>query len=135
MKGIDKLKDRVMGGNFQLRNIDDYQKLALMTAFFKEPYIDRDISYASLGLAGEAGEVSNKIKKILRGDYDDLDGTCHVPAEVRLSVLNELGDVLWYVAALCSLFQTDMSILLTQNIIKLQQRNINNTIQGEGDNR
>lgn len=53
------------------------------------------VTYPVLALAGEAGEVANEWKKVLRGDYGDGD----IPDEVIRKMVLELGDVLYYVAA------------------------------------
>jgi NTP pyrophosphatase (non-canonical NTP hydrolase) len=81
--------------------------------------------YSALGLAGEAGELCNKLKKHLRGD-GPLD---------RAALVDELGDVLWYVAA----FATDLGVPLagvaSQNIVKLAARKAASTLRGAGDAR
>lgn len=82
-----------------------------------------------LGLSGEAGEFSDKVKKILRdkdGKYDDTD---------RTELLKELGDVLWYVAAVARYLDEPFSELAAQNIDKLESRYQRNQLSGSGDNR
>ena len=82
--------------------LTDYQELAARTAVYPA---DKALAYLALGLVGEAGEVANKIKKILRGDYDDDP----VMAELVLAgVTKELGDVLWYTAMLAQELDTDL---------------------------
>ena len=85
-------------------------------------------TYASLGLASEAGEVAGKIKKYVRGDYTDIQ-------EIRDKIIDELGDVLWYVAALAIELDTSIDEIKDRNTKKLLSRLENNTIKGEGDNR
>lgn len=72
--------------------LSDYQKLARETAIYPA---SASVYYPALGLCGEAGEIANKIKKSIRGD-GQLD------AEKKAEVCKELGDVMWYCAAMAS---------------------------------
>lgn len=87
-----------------------------------------NISYVGLGL-GEVGEIQNKLKKILRDSYGNI------TQETKDFVSKELGDVLWYVAEMCSVFNLDMNDVAQQNIDKLFSRKDRGVIQGSGDNR
>lgn len=78
----------------------------------------------TLGLVGEAGEVAEKVKKFLR------DGTLD-----KQEVAKEIGDVLFYVAALTTYFDVDLSEVADNNVNKLLDRKARNVIHGEGDNR
>jgi NTP pyrophosphatase (non-canonical NTP hydrolase) len=82
-----------------------------------------------LGLVGEAGETADKIKKILR----DKDG---VPSdEDRDLIIKELGDTLWYLAAIARYLGIPLSEVASGNINKLESRFQRNKLHGEGDNR
>jgi NTP pyrophosphatase (non-canonical NTP hydrolase) len=83
--------------------------------------------YPALGLVGEAGEVANKVKKLAR---DHLD-----PASIKDDIKSELGDVLWYVAAVATEFDIDLDEVGRANLIKLADRKARNVIRGSGDNR
>lgn len=99
----------------------DYQKLAQKTAIYKSTH---QILYPALGLAGEAGEVANKVKKMLRdGNFD------------RQAVADEVGDVLWYIAALCRDLNVDLNDLALSNLEKLYGRKARGTLGGNGDKR
>lgn len=105
-------------------DFNQYQALARSTAIYPEKH---RVVYPALGLAGESGEVAEKIKKMLRDD---------IPEEtVRESLVKELGDVLWYVANLAH----DLSITLDEvahaNVSKLLDRSERGVLQGSGDNR
>jgi len=78
----------------------------------------------ALGLTGEAGEVSEKIKKLFRDNKIDED-----------AVLKELGDVLFYTVALSNIFGGSLIKIIELNMDKLNERVKNGTIQGSGDNR
>lgn len=107
-------------------DFQEYQKKAISTAL---PSIEKNIYYYSLGLSGEAGEVCNKIKKILR----DRDGV--VPPEVCEDLSAELGDVMWYVAGMCSVLGLSLEDVCSKNIDKLFSRKDRGVISGSGDNR
>ncbi len=78
----------------------------------------------ALGLTGEAGEVSEKIKKLFRDNRIDDD-----------AVLRELGDVLFYTVALSNIFGGSLVKIIELNMEKLNERVKNGTLQGSGDNR
>ncbi|MDA9812255.1 hypothetical protein N9C03_00445 [bacterium] len=79
----------------------------------------------ALGLTGEAGEVSEKIKKLFRDNRIDDDD----------DVLKELGDVLFYTVALSNIFGGSLVKIIELNMEKLNERVKNGTLQGSGDNR
>lgn len=107
-------------------DMGDYQKQA--KAFMIYPESEK-ITYPILGLVSEAGEVADKYKKIIR----DKDGV--MSDEDRVEMLKEIGDVLWYLSAIC----TDINMPLHQaslmNLQKLNSRLSRNVIKGSGDNR
>lgn len=108
-------------------NFDKYQRKAVGTAIY--PNQGDNLYYPALGLAGEAGEVCDKIKKIMR----DSGG---VPTkDQKLEILKELGDVLWYVANLCEELDYDMWYAAHVNIEKLESRKERGVLGGSGDNR
>ena len=99
----------------------DYQIEARKTAIYPD---EHQIVYPALGLAGEAGEVANKVKKMLRDNNFK-----------REDVAAEVGDCLWYIAALCRDLNFDMTDLAQRNLAKLNSRMERGTIQGSGDKR
>jgi NTP pyrophosphatase (non-canonical NTP hydrolase) len=105
---------------------DDYQAAAKKTAIYPR---NVRIVYPALGLAGEAGEVANKVKKIVRDDNG------WVTDSRRDEIAKELGDVLWYVAALCSELNVSMTTVAAENLERLASRQVRGTITGSGDNR
>ncbi len=105
----------------------EYQEKAWETAM--HPNAGSNYVYPTLGLAGEAGEIANKIKKIQR----DRDGV--VDDEVRGIVKAELGDLLWYVACLATELKLDLDEVANENIAKLASRKERGTLHGDGDKR
>ena len=85
------------------------------------------IAYTALGLTGEAGEVAEKVKKMIR-DSKSLE-------DAKPGIMAELGDVLWYIAALAKEIDADLSTIATLNLRKLRERKKKGTLRGEGDNR
>tara|TARA_Y100000589_G_scaffold286883_1_gene287280 strand:- start:89 stop:418 length:330 start_codon:yes stop_codon:yes gene_type:complete len=108
-------------------NFDNYQKEARKTAIY--PNMDKNYIYPTLGLVGEAGEIAEKIKKIIRDKNGIFDN------ESKLALKKELGDVLWYVSNLCSEFNFSLEDVAKTNLIKLRLRAANGSISGSGDDR
>lgn len=107
-------------------NNDSYRQLAKTTAVYPEARTGSlaELMYLALGLAGEAGEVANKVKKLYRdGDRD------------REKLVSELGDVLWYLTRLCDEIGMTIDGISDQNAIKLLGRQRRGTICGYGEDR
>ena len=110
----------------KISDLDMYQKGALTTAIYPR---EQAIIYPTLGLTGEAGEVANKVKKIIRDGSDSKDEK--LVSEIKA----EIGDCLWYIAVLADDFDIKLSDIASANLIKLENRKKNNTIHGSGDER
>ena len=111
----------------ELYHFDLYQDVAESTAVY--PDKGDNLYYPALGLAGEAGEVCEKIKKIMR------DHKGHFTEDNVEEISKELGDVLWYVAMLAVEFNIALSSVAEDNLAKLQDRINRGVIKGSGDNR
>lgn len=116
--------------NVMTLTLNDYQADTASTAIYKWPII-----YPALGLANEAGEVIGKIKKLIRDQEIAFDGTTKLTQSQRESIASELGDVLWYVAALARDIDYSLNDVAIQNLWKLEDRKARNKIGGSGDNR
>ena len=108
-------------------HFSDYQKKSRETVVY--PDKDNNFIYPTLGLVGEAGEIAEKVKKIIR----DSGGV--VSDEKREELKKELGDVLWYLAQLATEFKLDLGDIADTNIEKLRSRKERGVLQGSGDNR
>ena len=110
--------------------LDEYQKKAAKYDLFEKAKIN-EVGFLEkvLGLVGEAGETADKVKKILR----DKDGV--ISEEDRDLVVKELGDTLWYIAAISRYLGVDLSEVASGNIEKLESRYQRNKLHGEGDKR
>ena len=104
-----------------------YQERSRQTALY--PQVGHNPIYPTLGLCGEAGEVADKIKKVLRDRGGVFD------AQIRDDLRLERGDVLWYVAQLASELNLDLEDIAAANLAKLASRADRNVIGGSGDRR
>jgi NTP pyrophosphatase (non-canonical NTP hydrolase) len=104
-----------------------YQNLSRRTAVY--PDLGANLAYPTLGLNGEAGEVAEIVKKLYRDRGGILD------ASTRKALAKELGDVLWYVAAICAEANLDMQSVAELNVEKLADRQSRDVLHGSGDNR
>jgi NTP pyrophosphatase (non-canonical NTP hydrolase) len=106
---------------------DEYSLVASTTAIYPAAGsgLLKPLSYVALGLCGEAGEIAEKIKKNIR------DGT---PVD-KEALTKELGDVLWYINALCKELDISLDLVAKTNVAKLLDRQERNKLQGSGDNR
>jgi len=109
-------------------NIDDYQKQALTTVLSTGDDF-KDLLHWVLGLNGEAGEVAEKVKKIIR-DKDSV-----VSEEDRTELCKEIGDVLWYLAVFANHLDMPLSDIAQANLDKLASRKARGALGGSGDNR
>ncbi len=108
--------------------LDEYQRMTRSFALY--PEADSGcVNYPILGLCGEAGEVAEKLKKIIR----DKNGV--IEEDDRQAFKKELGDVLWYIAATAAELKFSLSDVALANITKLSSRQKQNKIHGSGDNR
>lgn len=85
--------------------------------------------YYTLGIAGETGEMMEKIKKLFRDKNGIIDD------EFKQAIIKEMGDVEWYMARLADWFDIEFETVFTTNVEKLQSRKKRNKLHGDGDNR
>ena len=105
----------------------EYQKKSRKTAIY--PGAGKNYIYPTLGLAGEAGEVAEKIKKAIRDDGGKISD------ETKDAVKKELGDVLWYVSQVAAELDLLLDDIAKSNIEKLSSRMKRGKLKGSGDNR
>lgn len=109
-------------------NFDEYQEQAATTALFTGDDF-MDLLHWTLGVGGEAGEITEKIKKIVRDKHGQLDNSD------KEDLMKEVGDVLWYLAVLSRHLGYDFSEVAQANLDKLKSRQERNKLGGSGDNR
>ncbi|VXB38073.1 nucleoside triphosphate pyrophosphohydrolase family protein [Nocardioides sp. AX2bis] len=106
---------------------NDYQRAALRTA--RDVDAPDEFMHLVLGLVGEAGEVAEKVKKLVRDHGSDLDRLD------RDDMAAELGDVLWYTAVLASFLGLSLDDIAQGNVTKLADRQRRAALGGSGDHR
>lgn len=104
----------------------EYQRRSKSTASYPK---DVRFLYPALGLAGEAGEVAEQVKRVLRDDAGELTETR------RQAIASELGDVLWYVSQLATELGFSLEEIAVRNLDKLADRKRRGVLSGSGDNR
>ena len=138
-----RLKEDLEKENLSLDNnnlISDYNGLIQESKIYPE---NRPIEYPSLGLAGEIGEVAEKVLGLCAtgGKVDETvkktmrDNSGIFSKEKREAILKELGDVLWYITATAQDIGYTIEDVITNNFNKIQKRINTNTQHGQGDNR
>ena len=111
-----------------MRRVDfsEYQHFSRRTAAYPR---ESWLTYPALGLAGEAGEVAEHVKKAIR-DHDGV-----IDADRRVAISKELGDVLWYVTQLASELGLELETIARENLEKLFSRQRRGMLSGSGDDR
>lgn len=111
----------------EFSDLNSYQQFALTTAIY--PDRGNNLIYPTLGLVGEAGEVAEKVKKVIRDDGGVLNETN------KAKIALELSDVCWYMATLASELGISLSEIFNMNVEKLSSRKERGTLSGSGDDR
>lgn len=106
--------------------LNEYQQAALETAVYPEEF---RIIYPTLGMAGESGEVADKVKKVIR------DNNSEFTSEKKAEIAKEIGDVLWYCATLSKDLGYTLDEIAEINYQKLHSRQLRGKLGGNGDNR
>lgn len=110
-------------------SFNDYQQFVVSMKVYPEKYA---IAYPALGLAGESGEIAEKVKKWLRGDAGQA-GDAYM--KLRQDLLLEMGDPLWYIASLADDLGFTLQEVIDANVSKLTSRKERGVLKGSGDNR
>ena len=112
-------------------DFDTYQQESRKKALY--PDIGNNFVFPTFGLVGEAGEIAEKIKKLIRDKNTDTPET--VTSVDRGEIQKELGDVLWYLAQLASEFKLSLNDVANANLAKIASRHDRGVVHGDGDNR
>jgi NTP pyrophosphatase (non-canonical NTP hydrolase) len=105
--------------------LNEYQERAIKEAFYEKD----DVVYNALGITGEAGEIADHVKKMLRDDNGVLTD------QRKESLKKELGDVLWYIANMARRLDLTLDEVAEANIKKIVDRKSRGVQHGSGDNR
>ena len=105
------------------------QKAYSLAAYPRGESMVANLTYPVLGLNGEAGEVAEKLKKVIRDDGG------LIPQAKRDEFIKELGDALWYINACAVELNSSLDEVAKTNLDKLFDRKDRGVLQGSGDNR
>jgi len=97
------------------------------------PDIGNNFIFPTLGLVGEAGEIAEKVKKLIRDKNTNTPDM--VSADDKTEIAKELGDVLWYLSQLATEFGIELDTIAALNLDKIQSRRERDQVKGNGDNR
>ncbi len=125
---FDYMDDEI---HLEVDALDEYQEQADEFCFYPGTLV-----YPALGLASEAGEVADKVKKLLRDDNMPLDenfNALDLDSDARRALAHELGDCLFYIAVTASDLGYSLSGIADMNIAKLEDRRERQMLSGSGD--
>lgn len=104
-----------------------YSEEAEKTAIY--PNRGNNLIYPVLGLSGKAGEIAEKVKKIIRDNGGER------TEEIEEAIIKEVGDCLWYLNAICDELGASLALAAWTNLAKLRDRQERDQLRGSGDNR
>ena len=113
----------------KILTLDDYQRAASRTAIY--PHQGKNLIYTVIGLCGEAGELANKVKKLMRSSR--LEPGTHIYSNKEL--IGELGGILWYLSQCCTELGVTFNDVGIDNLNELSNRVKRDNVEGEGDDR
>lgn len=111
--------------------LSNYQTEALRYAAYPER--GNNFVFPVLALCEEVGELAGKCKKLMRDKAVFVPG--QVSMEDRVELVKEMGDVLWYLAAVAEELNTNLDEIAQKNLDKIVSRHDRGVLGGSGDNR
>jgi NTP pyrophosphatase (non-canonical NTP hydrolase) len=116
-------------------DLNEYQRRCQDTAIY--PDLGRNLVYPALGIADEAGEIAGKVKKFIRdtGYRTGAGARSQLSDDQVHAVALEIGDVMWYCAAMANELGINLDVIAQWNLGKLADRKARDTLQGNGDYR
>jgi len=118
-----------------------YQRIATKSAIYPGKGTPLGLMYVALKLNGEAGEFAEHVGKAMRDDFfgqynhDAGGGDIPLTKERKDLLIKEVGDILWYLSAICNELNIDLFDTAVANLEKLKSRSERNKLQGSGDTR
>lgn len=111
--------------------LNQYQERARATADY--PLLGENLLYPAIGAGEEAGEILGKVKKLWRNKGKTA--AKDLTQEEKDAIIKEVGDNLWYLAAMCNELGITLQYAGEVNLAKLADRRERGVIKSEGDNR
>ena len=96
-------------------NFREYQEAAMRTSTHTIESTEANLVHAALGVSTEAGKFATSVKRIHRY-RKELD------LNMRANIVEELGDLMWYIALAASAIEVDLELIANGNILKLMSR-------------
>lgn len=148
---INKITGDDLDSFYEVSTLDNYQSIATKSAIYPGQGTALGLAYCALKLNGESGELAEHVGKAMRDDklFDLVELDQSVPKEARNFsleinlltterkelVIKEVGDVLWYLSAICKELGITLSHAASMNLEKLYDRTNRDALRGSGDNR
>jgi NTP pyrophosphatase (non-canonical NTP hydrolase) len=130
---INKLNAKGIADFKVYGDMDIYQEVSSGSAIYPGIGTNLGLIYCALKLNGEAGELAEHVGKAMRDDNLMIYG--ELTKERRELIIKELGDCLWYIAAISRELKLSLVEVAETNLDKLLDRQQRNALQGSGDNR
>ena len=146
MNAINRITGEDLDSFVEDPSVVNYQKIATKSAIYPWQGTPLGLAYCALKLNGEAGELAEHVGKAMRDDallpIDKFPGSddvvvlskCLEPARKTL-IIKEVGDVLWYLSAICNELGITLEAAAASNLQKLFSRTERDKLQGSGDDR
>jgi NTP pyrophosphatase (non-canonical NTP hydrolase) len=151
MNAINRITGDDLENFVKVPTMTNYQRIATKSAIYPGQGTALGLAYCALKLNGEAGEAAEHVGKAMRDDdlvpLDTLPGreglsevkiaflgVALAPAR-KTAIIKEVGDVLWYLSAICNELGITLEAAAATNLQKLYSRTERNVLQGEGDER
>lgn len=128
-------------------SLSTYQRISSKSAIYPGQGTPLGLAYCALKLNGEAGELAEHVGKAMRDDalipalapkvtgFPTADLSCSLTADRKRLITKEVGDVLWYLGAICRELGIDLKDAATENLMKLWDRTERDKLRGSGDER
>lgn len=133
-KPINEVTDADLEDFSNSSKLSEYQRIATKSAIYPGQGTPIGIQYATLKLNGEAGELAEHVGKAMRDDGFGVVEEVLTP-ERKALIIKEIGDVLWYLSALCNELHITLAYAAWMNLTKLRDRSKRGKLQGSGDER
>ncbi len=147
MTTINRITGNDLDAFVKLPTLTNYQQIATKSAFYPGRGTPLGLAYCALKLNGEAGELAEHVGKAMRDDalipvlapkvagFPSADLSCSLLPARKIAIIKELGDVLWYLSAICNELGITLELIAGANLGKLFQRTDAGTLSGSGDDR
>lgn len=137
-KPINEISDADLEDFSHRSTLSEYQRIATKSAIYPGTKHPLGLMYCALKLNGEAGELAEHVGKAMRDDkfgFITPDGYIPLTPLRKELIVKEIGDVLWYLSALCNELGITLAYAAWMNLTKLRDRTKRNKLQGSGDER